>query len=387
MLCIDTVIFILCRILEREWKINKSKESLMKKYLGLMLAVVLSAEMLAGCGPGGSSAESGTTSDKSKSAGGTTKDGKYDLVFWVYSDAVTNEQGELFDQWVEEYCEENPKVNSIKLVGKNDSDLLTALMSGVGLPDMFFAAARDMRQYMGAIDLLDLSSVFDSEDGYKDGFYEPAISAVSQEDGMWAMPFRSFVSIIFRNKDVMEKAGIDWKNESLYNWDVFFDECEKVKKSGIDVTHSWAQGGNFCPGAILGSDAENLTVGVKKGKTTVKLEQVVRTFETVKKMETYSNGMTYNDEAASEAFKAGELGFIALGPWNEPEYAQADTPYDVQLIPPYEKDGWTGGLQGWDFMYGVDSGDEGRNDAIRGWLKKMGSYDTHQENTQILQIC
>ena len=73
--------------------------------------------------------------------GGTTSDGKYDLVFWVYSDAVLNDQGKLLNQWVKEYCEENPKVNSITLVGKNDADLLTGLMAGVGLPDMFFASA------------------------------------------------------------------------------------------------------------------------------------------------------------------------------------------------------------------------------------------------------
>ena len=99
--------------------------------------------------------------------GGTTSDGKYDLVFWVYSDAVLNDQGKLLNQWVKEYCEENPKVNSITLVGKNDADLLTGLMAGVGLPD-----------------ILDLTPVFDSEEGYKDGFYDTAIDAVSQDGGM-----------------------------------------------------------------------------------------------------------------------------------------------------------------------------------------------------------
>ena len=161
--------------------------------------------------------------------GGTTSDGKYDLVFWVYSDAVLNDQGKLFDQWVKEYCEENPKVNSITLIGKNDSDLLTSLMAGVGLPDMFFASARNMLQYKDAIDLLDLTPVYDSEEGYKDGFYDTASNAVSQDGGMWAIPFMSYVPIIFRNTDVLEKAGIDWKNEPLTSWDVFFDECEKVK--------------------------------------------------------------------------------------------------------------------------------------------------------------
>ena len=373
----------------------------MKKALSLVLAAALAAGALSGCGSGAQSNTSGNNgggeqektaeSNGSSSggvaqadAGGTTSDGKYDLVFWVYSDAVLNDQGKLFDQWVKEYCEENPKVNSITLIGKNDSDLLTSLMAGVGLPDMFFASARNMLQYKDAIDLLDLTPVYDSEEGYKDGFYDTAINAVSQDGGMWAIPFMSYVPIIFRNTDVLEKAGIDWKNEPLTSWDVFFDECEKVKAAGIDATHSWAQGGYYCPGAVLASDAQNLTVGVENGETTLKPEQTVRTFETIKKLESYSNGMSYNDDAASEAFKSNELGFICVGPWNEPDYIQAGTHYDVQLIPSYDENGWTGGLQGWDFMYGINTGDEDRNEAIRGWLKKMGSYEVQQKFAQVI---
>ena len=201
----------------------------MKKALSFALATALTVGALTGCGSGAQNSTSAGAGGQEKAAdsngssgggaqavaGGTTSDGKYDLVFWVYSDAVLNDQGKLFDQWVKEYCEENPKVNSITLIGKNDSDLLTSLMAGVGLPDMFFASARNMLQYKDAIDLLDLTPVFDAEEGYKDGFYDTAIEAVSQDDGMWAIPFMSYVPIIFRNTDVLEKAGIDWNNSPI----------------------------------------------------------------------------------------------------------------------------------------------------------------------------
>ncbi len=369
----------------------------MKKALCFIMAAALLAGSLTGCSSKGSSAQpaqseagqsgggsGGTSGGGAKAAGGgTTSDGKYDLVFWVYSDAVLNDQGKLFDQWVKEYCEENENVNSITLIGKNDADLLTSLMAGVGLPDMFFASAKNLVQYKEAIDLLDLAPVY-TEAEYRDGFYESAISAVSVDNGMWAIPFMSYVPIIFRNTEVMEKAGVDWENEKLTTWDVFYEECEKVKAAGIDATHSWAQGGFFCPGAVLACDAPNLTVGLENGETTLKPEQLVRTFETLKKLETYSNGMSYDDEAAAEAFKSNELAFICAGPYNEPDYIQAGTKYDVQLIPSYEENGWTGGLQGWDFMYGVNTGDEGRNEAILGWLKKMGSYEVQQQFAQVI---
>ena len=355
----------------------------MKRWISGMLAFAMAAS-LAACGGGSSSTQSGGDAGTQAEGDGTQAEGNaqesgegYDLVFWVYSDAVLNEQGELMNRWVDEYLEENPAVNSITLVPKNDSDLLTSLMAGVGLPDMFFASARNMKQFSEAIDLLDLTSIFEDAE-YRDGFYDSAIDAVSTEDGMWAIPFISYVPLIFRNTDVLEAAGIDWENEPLTSWDVFYEQCQKVQAAGYDATHSWSRGGYFCPGAVLACDAPNLTVGVENGATTLQPDQLVRTFETIAALEEYSNGMSYDDEAASEAFKSDELAFICVGPWQEPDFIQSGVSYDIQLIPPYEEGGWTGGLQGWDFMYGVDTGDPDRNEAILGWLKKLGSFESEQ---------
>lgn len=61
------------------------------------------------------------------------------------------------DGWVEDFVAENDDVNSISVVAKDDADLLTSLMAGVGLPDMFCAAGRDSVSFQKAIDLLDLT--------------------------------------------------------------------------------------------------------------------------------------------------------------------------------------------------------------------------------------
>ena len=194
----------------------------------------------------------------------------------------------------------------------------------------------------------------------------------------------TFVPLIFRNTTVLEAAGIDWENEPLDTWEDFYDQCQRVKEAGYDATHSWSTGHFTCPAGILACDAENLTIGVENGKTTIKPEQCVRAFETILAMEQYSNGMVYASQAATEAFKTDQLAFLCAGPWTEPDYQQAGVKYDIQLIPAYEEGGWTGGCEGQDWMYGVDSGDEGRNDAIRRWLKKMGDYETQKEFTRVI---
>ena len=98
-----------------------------KRMIALILTLVMACTALSGCGKGG---------DSGKKA---SSDGGYDLVFWTYSDMVLNDQGKLMDQWVKEFVEENDDVNSITVVAKDDADLLTSLMAGVGLPDMFCA--------------------------------------------------------------------------------------------------------------------------------------------------------------------------------------------------------------------------------------------------------
>ena len=351
------------------------RKSLLVKVLSVSLACLMAAGSLAGCNSGGGGEASGSQ---------TATDGKYDLTFWTYSDMVLNDQGKLLDGWVEDFVAENDDVNSISVVAKDDADLLTSLMAGVGLPDMFCAAGRDSVSFQKAIDLLDLTPLYEEDQEWSDGFYSEARDAVTIDGKKLAVPFMTFVPLIFRNTTVLEAAGIDWENEPLDTWEDFYDQCQRVKDAGYDATHSWSTGHFTCPAGILACDAENLTIGVENGKTTIKPEQCVRAFETILAMEQYSNGMVYASQAATEAFKTDHLAFLCAGPWTEPDYQQAGVKYDIQLIPAYEEGGWTGGCEGQDWMYGVDSGDEGRNDAIRRWLKKMGDYETQKEFTRVI---
>jgi multiple sugar transport system substrate-binding protein len=126
---------------------------------------------------------------------------------------------------------------------------------------------------------------------------------------------------------------------------------------------------------MLAADADNLTVGVVDGKTTLKPEQIVRSLETVAAIDQYANNMAQWDEAAIEAFKSDQLAFLLDGPWTEPGIIDSGVKYDAVLVPAFEEGGRTGGMQGWDFMYGVNSGDEAKNDAIIRWLKFLGEYE------------
>jgi multiple sugar transport system substrate-binding protein len=334
----------------------------MKKSMCALLVSIMAVSLLVSC--------------SGKSSGGGA-DKKYDLTFWVYSDFVQNESGELMNKWIKEFVAENANCASITMVPKNDNDLLTGLMSGVGLPDVFSASARSGKQYREAVGLLDLKPMFDADPAYTRGFYPNAISAVTVDGGMWAIPFISYIPIIFRNLTVLEAAGID-PGQGIPTFDAFVAQLAKVKAAGYDATHSWSNGGYYCSGAIMAADAQNITAGVSGGKTTVQASQIVRTFETMKRINQYANAMTQGQDVTIEAFKTNKLAFILEGPWSEPGIAQSGVKHDIVLVPPYEAGGWTGGLQGWDFMYGTESDDPVKNELVIKWLKKLGSYESQK---------
>lgn len=299
------------------------------------------------------------------------------LNFWVYSDFTQDVSGEVMRAWANDFITNDPDVTGINFFGKNDNELLTGLMAGVGLPNCFSASARDLKKYKDAIDLLDLSEIF-ADESWSSGFYASARDAVSFDEGVWALPFISYIPLVYRNLDVLEKAGVDTATPAA-TMDEWLAQMKAVQDSGVDATTSWTSGGYFCPGAIMAADGDTLTPGIADHKTTLLPEQLTRTFETLLKINEYSNAMAYNDAVAEEAFKSGKLGFVLAGPWNNPGYESSGVRYDVALVPPYEAGGRTGGLQGWDLMYGVKSGDEKTDAAVARWLKYMGTKEAETE--------
>ena len=341
------------------------KRSTMRRVLASVTALGVTLSLLTGCVPDD----------------GPGPSGGYDLTFWVYSDFVQGESGELMDQFVEEFKAEHPNVSSVTLEPKNDSELLSSLMTGVGLPDAFSASARDAKKYHGAIDLIDLTAAFESEDGYAEGYYPEALRGVSSEGGIWAVPFISYVPLIYRNLTVLENAGVD-PAVGIPSYDTFLKQLEAVDASGVSATHSWTAGGYFAPGAVMGSDARDISVGAQDSTTTIQPAQLEQSFETVAEIEKFANtSMAFDADVTTEAFKSDRIGYLIGGPWIEPGLEQSGVDYDVVPVPPYHEGGWTGGLQGWDYFYGVQSEDTTRNQLVADWLQKIGSYEAQKSWT------
>ncbi len=303
----------------------------------------------------------------------------YDLVFWVYSDWTSGKQGELFNKWADAFVKANPQVKSITMIGKNDNDLLTGIMAGVGLPDCYSASFRDGKKYYESVKLLDLKPYYDAtDDAYKNGWIPEAIETVQLDGGMWALPFMSYIPIIFRNLDVLKACGID-PAQGTPTWDAFVEQCKIVTEKGYTATHKWS-GDWYTAGGIMASEP-TLTPGYENGATTVKAEQLVPTFNVIKALAPYCSTLTRNDDAAREALKTNKEAFMIDGPWNVEGYDASGVNYDIVALPAFTEGGKNGGMKGWDAVYAIDSGDEARNELIAKWLIYITSYEQQKEFT------
>lgn len=298
----------------------------------------------------------------------------YDLVFWVYSDWMAGKQNELLVKWIDEFVASHDQVNSITMIGKNDTELKTGAMAGVGLPDIYCGSFRDGLTYYESVNLLDLMPYYEkTDDQYKNGWMPEAIDIVQVDGGMWALPYMSYIPIIFRNLDVIEACGID-PSEPLKTWDEFIDQCKRITEAGYSATHKWS-GVYYTAGAIMAAEP-TLTPGFENGATTITPEQLIPTFEVIKALSPYTTTLSYSDEATKQAFYTNKIAFVLDGPWNVEGYDNSGVNYDILAVPGFTEDGKNGGLRGWDAIYGVDSGDKARNEMIAEFML----YITNTEN-------
>ena len=96
-----------------------------KKFWGILLAVLMLT------------VSAGALADMVGTSDGIVLD------FWVYSDFTQDVSWEVMKGWAEDFIANDADVTGINFTGKNDNELLTGLMAGVGLPDAFSASARE----------------------------------------------------------------------------------------------------------------------------------------------------------------------------------------------------------------------------------------------------
>lgn len=327
-----------------------------KAFGSLLLAMMLTLTVLAGCGqsnnagssssPSASPSESpsetasATASDSAETPVASELEGK--VVFWsMWSN--TEPQAKVIDEAVAEYKAANPKVEvEVKYNGRDINKLIKpALESGQQI-DIFEqdpgSALANLKDHVLKLDdLLEQQSIGMDGKSVKDSIIPSLIEWVKSlsgpaglEEGYYAIPQQPYAVLFFYNKALFNKAGITAVPTS---WEEFLAACEQLKQAGIepitfdDAYRSLFIGGYL--GSAMGSDWTDSLVKDKTGdmwKDPIVL-QFANDIQNLKQKEYFSKKIAGNKYPAGQQDLAlGNAAMYLNGTWLPNEIAATAGP-------------------------------------------------------------
>ena len=143
-----------------------------------------------------------------------------------YSYCVLDDAIKLFEK-------QNPgvKVEYTSGILKEDySEWLSGQLLSENAPDVFYVLADDFNNFAEIGVLADLSLfIKDDKDFNKKAFYSSAYAYGQYDGSQYALPYECAPKLMFVNKSILDKEGIEIPNEE-WTWDDFYSICENVTK-------------------------------------------------------------------------------------------------------------------------------------------------------------
>ncbi len=193
----------------------------LKRITAALLAGVMCAGLLAGCG--------------SKGDGGKESGDKITIRLLTRM-AGTTPQVDIYNDILDEFKEKHPEVTIVDDSQGDESAfnniLSTDIASGTMANIFRIQGVANLSEYIDSGLILDVQPYLDEDPEWGGGFTEGALSyyQVPGKEGTYAIPMESGLIGVYYNKDLFEKAGV---KEFPETWTQFIDAIKKLKDSGV----------------------------------------------------------------------------------------------------------------------------------------------------------
>lgn len=198
--------------------------------------IAVGAMVLSGCGGGKAATE------KEGGVEAFDKNAETEITFAGWSLSSSPEFNLLAEGFHEKYPNVTVKVKEYS-ADNYDKQMTVDLASGKNLPDVFPLKSMDSyytyaKESGGLADISDIAKSFDSAN---------LDSSAYEIDGKtYGLPFRTDLWVMYYNKDIFEKTGVD-APDGTWTWDDYIETAEELKEKlpeagyGSDVypTFSW----------------------------------------------------------------------------------------------------------------------------------------------------
>lgn len=207
----------------------------MKKAIFLALSILLTAFTFAGC-----SSKPAASSDPAAKS-----DEPVELSFLTWGNQA---HLDLYQKLIDKFTQTHPNIK-VKLESVPFPDYqqkVTVLAAGQELPDIGWVSERMVPQFMANGILEDVTDLNSDANFKMDDFIPSTLALFQKDEKLYGIPFSTPPSVMFYNKDLIEKAGLkspnDLAKEGKWTWEEF-EKTAKAITSGTGASKIY--GANF----------------------------------------------------------------------------------------------------------------------------------------------
>lgn len=271
-------------------------------------AVAVLGASLAACGGGaGAGGQSGATSAKGP------------IKIWYSNNAAEVKWGkEMVSAWNAAHPDQQVEGQEIP-AGKSSEEVIGAAIAAGNAPCLVFnTSPAAVPQFQKQGGLVPLDSFPDAAQYIKDRTGSLADQYKSSDGKYYQLPWKSNPVVLFYNKDLFKKAGLDPEHPQLATQQQFLDAARTIVKSGAAQTAVWPSPSSdfyqpwfdFYPFYAAATSGTQL---VKDGKATFDDEQgkqVATLFKTL-----YQENLASKETYQGDSFGEGKSAMALAGPW------------------------------------------------------------------------
>ena len=279
----------------------------MKRTLPAVL-LSISLALVAGCdGSGG-----GGDADKANAASGP-------ITIWLSNNQEELAWGKaMVEAWNAQHADQKITAQEIP-AGKSSEEVIGAAITAGNAPCLIFntaPAAVPQFQKQGGLVALDS---FDGATQYiTDRTGDTAEQYKSPDGKFYQLPWKSNPVMIFYNKDIFAKAGLDAENPTLSTYDDFLAAARKIKSTNAapaaiypapssEFYQSWF---DFYPLFIAETDGKQLVQDNKAQFNTPEGQKVATFWKTL-----YDEGLAPKEQYNGDSFGDKKAAMAIVGPW------------------------------------------------------------------------
>jgi len=278
----------------------------MKRTLPAVL-LSISLALVAGCDGGG-----GGDADKAKAASGP-------ITIWLSNNQEELAWGKaMVEAWNGQHADQKITAQEIP-AGKSSEEVIGAAITAGNAPCLIFntaPAAVPQFQKQGGLVALDS---FDGATQYiTDRTGDTAEQYKSPDGKLYQMPWKSNPVMIFYNKDIFAKAGLDAEKPALSTYDEFLTAARKIKSTNAAQAAIWPAPSSefyqswfdFYPLFIAETEGKQLVQDDKAQFNSPEGQKVAAFWKTL-----YDEGLAQKEKYNGDSFADKKAAMAIVGPW------------------------------------------------------------------------